>query len=79
MGPKPSKIRLEELQKLLQSRAASPEVDAFKELLGLLFEDAKHNLVKCAPESFSRMQGEAQQIEKIIRLLERKQPITSEE
>ena len=55
----------------LQDRAAMVEVMQFKELLNLLFHDAKDNLVSANMDNITVMQGEARAYQKIIKLLDR--------
>lgn len=55
----------------IQSRAGTYEVQQVMDLLGLLLEDSKNNLLVCASAEFPRVQGEAQTYDKLIRMLTR--------
>lgn len=50
-------------------RSNAPEARLLLEVIGLLLEDARTALVKAAPEEFQRIQGGAQQLDKIYRAL----------
>lgn len=65
------RLRQDQLVKELQQRVASHEVQTTLDLLALLLEGAKNNLLTCTSEEFNRLQGEAQTYDKLIRLLTR--------
>lgn len=68
---KETKAAVQSLTSDLYMRRTAHEVTQVHTLLGLLFEEAKHNLVKCNPGDFARIQGEAQAYENLIRMLTR--------
>ena len=61
----------QEIVDQLQARSSSPEVQLFKELLNLRFEDAKNDLVNASAENFQMAQGQARMLQQLIRQLER--------
>lgn len=61
----------EELVQALQARRASYEVLHMLELLKVMLEGAKNNLLTCGKEEFAKLQGEAQTYDKLIRMLTR--------
>lgn len=71
----------EELVRALQQRTASYEVQTTLDLLKLLLEGSKNNLLTCNKEEFAKLQGEGQTYEKLIRMLTRQpvSPMTAKE
>lgn len=65
------KARQERAAKELHERRGTHEVHTTLELLNLLLEGAKNNLLTCEPNEFIRLQGEAQAYDKLIRLITR--------
>ena len=65
------KRRQQALIDALQSRATATEVIQFKELLDLLFQDVKDNLVTANIDTIAVLQGEARAYQKIMRMLDR--------
>lgn len=63
--------RKQELVSALQARADTPEVSNIHELLGLLLEESKRNLVKCDANDFRHIQGEAYSYDYVLRMLKR--------
>jgi hypothetical protein len=61
----------EALVKQIRDRAASFEVQSVLDLLTMLLEGAKNNLLTCNSNDFNRLQGEAQTYDKLMRLLTR--------
>lgn len=66
-----TKAKVQEIASDLYKNRVTREVTQVTTLLGLLFEEAKHNLVKCNPADFARLQGEAQALEGLIRMMTR--------
>ena len=60
-----------ELVKAIQDRAGSYEVQQVMDLLNLLLEDSKHNLVNADKERIFHLQAEAQTYAGLIRMLTR--------
>lgn len=56
----------------LRARAGTQEFQDFKEWLTLQLEETKNNLVTSTPDTFQKLQGEAAMLQKLIRLLERR-------
>lgn len=69
------KVKQDALIKALQERRAAYEVQTTLDLLGILLEGAKNNLLTCDQNEFNRLQGEAQAYDKLIRLITRPSPI----
>ena len=65
------KQRQETLIQQLKDRAGSFEVQTTIELLQVMLDGAKNNLLTCTGNDFNRVQGEAQTYDKLIRLLTR--------
>lgn len=61
----------EALVREIQSRITSYEVKNVLELLSLMLETSKNNLLTCSNDEFSKLQGEAQAYDKLIRTLTR--------
>lgn len=61
----------EELVQALQARRTSYEVQHMLELLKVMLEGAKNNLLTCGKEEFAKLQGEAQTYDKLMRMLTR--------
>jgi hypothetical protein len=59
------------LVKAIQERAGTYEVQQFMDLLGLLLEDSKNNLVTAAQDRILYNQAEAQTYSNLIRMLTR--------
>lgn len=66
-----TKVKVQGITAELYSRRTQHEIIQVTTLLGLLFEEAKHNLVKCNPGDFARVQGEAMTYDNLIRMLTR--------
>lgn len=60
-----------ELVKAIQERAGSYEIQQVMELLNLLLEESRNNLVTAAQERILHNQAEAQTLTALIRLLMR--------
>ena len=60
-----------ELIKAIQERAGTYEVQQVMDLLNLLLEDSKHNLVNADKERIYNIQAEAQTYANLIRMLTR--------
>lgn len=60
-----------ELVKAIQERAATYEVQQVMDLLKLLLEESKNNLVNAAPDRVMAVQAEAQTYTSLIRMLTR--------
>ena len=58
----------------MRARAGNYEVDSFIELLGILFDEAKDDLVTAAPEEFARVQGAAVTYRTLLNMLTRPNP-----
>lgn len=72
------KARIEEVASNLQ-KSISQEAMAIKELVGLLFENAKHNLVEAQGEDLLRLQGEAKAYRHLHTQLTRPSPVSKEQ
>lgn len=59
------------LTQTLKARVGTFDVDQMLELLRLMREEAKDNLLTCSQEEFPRVQAEGVTYEKLIRLLTR--------
>lgn len=59
------------LVSFLKSRVGTLDIDQMLQLLNLLREDAKDNLLTCTAEEFARVQAEGVTYERLIRLLTR--------
>lgn len=66
MEIKERKERIHQLQADI-SKSTSPEVMWLRELLELLYEDAKDRLVDASGDDIPRIQGEARSMEKFFR------------
>ena len=66
----PRKSRAETLASDLQ-KSTAPEALAVKELVQLLFEEAKHKLVRSEGEDMLRLQGEARAFDRLYTQLTR--------
>ena len=71
--------RQQELLHSLQARSDSAELEQVIELVGLLLEESKRNLVKCDASEFMVVQGEARAMDKLLRRFERPLNTYSEE
>ena len=71
--------RQQELLHSLQARSDSAELEQVIELVGLLLEESKRNLVKCDASEFMVVQGEARAMAKLLRRFERPLATYSEE
>lgn len=71
----------EALVRAIQDRRTSYEVQNVLELLKLLLEGVKTNLLTCSKEEFAKLQGEAQTYDKLVRMLTRQSmsPLTTKE
>lgn len=65
------KVKQEAAARLLHERRGSFEVQTTLELLNLLLEGSKNNLLACQEIDFLKLQGEAQAYDKLIRLITR--------
>lgn len=65
------KVRQDQAAKELHERRGTHEVRTALELLEMLLEGAKNNLLTCEQNEFNRLQGEAQAYDKLIRLITR--------
>lgn len=68
------KAKQDQAVRLLHEHRGTFEVQTTLELLNLLLEAAKNNLLTCDPNAFNRLQGEAQAYDKLIRLITRPSP-----
>lgn len=68
------KAKQESLVRNLQERRGTADVHMMLELLDMLLEGAKNNLLTCVENEFNRLQGEAQAYDKLIRLITRPSP-----
>jgi hypothetical protein len=68
MEAKGRKERARQLASSLQQSGTS-EVQQVKEMIGLLLEDAKHNLVTAEGDALIRLQGEARLLQRIYEQL----------
>lgn len=50
-------------------KSATPEAQQVKQMIGLLLEDAKHNLVTAEGDALLRLQGEARFLSKLFEQL----------
>jgi len=65
------KDRQQEILRSLQARYSSEDVSNIRELMDLLLEETKRNLVACPSDEFARLQGEAQAYMRVLKLLRR--------
>lgn len=72
-----SKQRTQEISSELQ-KSISPEAKLVKELVGLLFEDVKHNLISMQGDDLLRQQGAAQLLQRMLRELTKPSPVIKE-
>jgi hypothetical protein len=67
------------LLRFLKGRVGTLDIDHMLELLRLLREDAKDNLLTCSQEEFSRVQAEGMTYEKLIRSLTRPDIVSTDQ
>lgn len=72
------KSRAQEIVTELQ-KSTTHEARTMKELVNLLFEDAKHNLVTAQGDDILRLQGGAQALRRLFRDLSEPSPVTKEQ
>lgn len=68
------KARVQELASNVRRRTSDPTADAVKELLGLMVDEVKDNLVNSTGDLTLRLQGEAQVLSRLLGLLTKEPP-----
>lgn len=68
------KEKVQQLASSIRQRRTDPTTTAIKELLSLLVEDVKDNLVSSTGEQTLRLQGEAQALTRLLGLLTKEPP-----
>jgi hypothetical protein len=68
------KRRVQELGSNIRQRKADPVVGNMKELLALLIDEAKDNLMVSLGDQTLQLQGEAQALSRLLTLLTREPP-----
>jgi hypothetical protein len=68
---RPGRLQKEAVLQEINRRRDQPDVQAMLDLLGLMLEECKSQLVTCEPEVFAALQGEAQAYDRLIRQITR--------